>query len=63
VGTAVDVLTKPLPNGYDTTAEIGVAEAGHSIDVGLHWQHWRLPSAALDRVSDAMRTAARSALA
>jgi LysR family transcriptional regulator (chromosome initiation inhibitor) len=35
---------------------------GRSIDVVLHWQHWRLPSTALDRVSDAVRTAARLAL-
>jgi LysR family transcriptional regulator (chromosome initiation inhibitor) len=32
------------------------------LDVALHWQRWRLDSPVLDRVGDAVRRAARSAL-
>lgn len=32
------------------------------VDVALHWQRWRLDSASLDRLSDAVRRAGRAAL-
>jgi LysR family transcriptional regulator (chromosome initiation inhibitor) len=32
------------------------------VDVPLHWQRWRLDSPVLDRLTDAVRRAARSAL-
>jgi LysR family transcriptional regulator (chromosome initiation inhibitor) len=33
-----------------------------SIDVRLHWQQWRLGSAALERIAQAMRTQAAAVL-
>lgn len=36
--------------------------ADDHVDVALHWQHWRLRSPALDRLTEAVVTAARSSL-
>jgi LysR family transcriptional regulator, chromosome initiation inhibitor len=41
---------------------VGIDEDG-AVDVVLHWQQWRLRSPSLDRVADAVRTAARQHLA
>jgi LysR family transcriptional regulator, chromosome initiation inhibitor len=37
-------------------------DAGGAVDVVLHWQQWKLRSPTLDRVADALLTAARTAL-
>jgi LysR family transcriptional regulator (chromosome initiation inhibitor) len=37
-------------------------DPGGSVDVGLYWQQWRLRSAALELVADAVRTAAATEL-
>ena len=39
-----------------------VTLGGGAADVALHWQRWRLDSPALDRLTDAVRRAARAAL-
>jgi LysR family transcriptional regulator (chromosome initiation inhibitor) len=41
---------------------VELVELGGPVDVGLHWQQWRLRSASLDRVADAVVVAARRAL-
>lgn len=51
-----------LDDSPDHTALVDI-DRGRSIDVVLYWQHWRLPSTALDRVSNAVRAAAGAALA
>ena len=35
---------------------------GRSLDVPLHWQHWRLDSTVLAALTEAVRAAAREAL-
>lgn len=46
----------------DLQRDGALVELGEPVDVGLHWQQWRLRSASLDRVADAVVAAARRAL-
>ncbi len=43
-------------------AELTLLDPGGTLDVVLHWQQWRLRSPTLDRVREAVSTAARRAL-
>jgi LysR family transcriptional regulator (chromosome initiation inhibitor) len=43
-------------------AELVEIDPGHVVEVVLHWQQWRLRSATLDRVREALLAAARSQL-
>jgi LysR family transcriptional regulator (chromosome initiation inhibitor) len=63
-GMLPDLQSKPAPgSGRQSTATklVTLEPRGH-IDVVLYWQQWRLRSAALDRVADAVREAAAVAL-
>lgn len=51
-----------LPDLQRDGAPGELVELGGPVDVGLHWQQWRLRSASLDRVADAVVAAARRAL-
>jgi len=48
----------------DLQADGGLVELdpGGAIDVGLYWQHWRLRSSALDRITEAVRAQAERSL-
>lgn len=46
----------------DLQRDADLIELGAPVDVALHWQQWRLHTASLDRVADAVRTAARQVL-
>ncbi len=46
----------------DLQGGAGLVELGEPVDVTLHWQQWRLRTASLDRVADAVVAAARAAL-
>jgi LysR family transcriptional regulator (chromosome initiation inhibitor) len=45
-----------------TEPDLVVLDPDGAVDVVLHWQQWKLRTAALDRVREAVLTAARGAL-
>jgi LysR family transcriptional regulator (chromosome initiation inhibitor) len=57
-GMLPDLQIAPLAAG----GELLDLDPGGSVDVGLYWQQWRLRSAALELVADAVRTAAATEL-
>ena len=48
-----------VPDLQDTEGDLQVLDEDGAVDVVLYWQQWRLRSPSLDRVADAVRTAAR----
>ncbi|MCZ2806546.1 LysR family transcriptional regulator ArgP [Modestobacter sp. VKM Ac-2983] len=51
-----------VPDLQDTEGGLVVLDPAGAVDVVLHWQQWRLRSPSLDRVADAVHTAARRVL-
>ncbi|MGY1604251.1 LysR family transcriptional regulator ArgP [Geodermatophilus sp. SYSU D00815] len=51
-----------LPDQQVRDADLVVLDADGAVDVVLHWQQWRLRSAGLDRVREAVQAAARREL-
>ena len=51
-----------VPRQQEPPGELVEIDADGAVDVVLYWQQWRLRSPSLDRVADAVRTAARTAL-
>ena len=58
-GFSIDETTPPGERHVFGPFEI---DPGHTVDVVLYWQQWRLRSATLDRVREALLAVARSAL-
>jgi LysR family transcriptional regulator (chromosome initiation inhibitor) len=51
-----------VPAQQEPPGELVALDPGGAVDVVLYWQQWRLRSPSLDRVADAVGTAARAAL-
>src|SRR4051794_9264619 len=51
-----------VPALQEPPGELVALDPDGALDVVLYWQQWRLRSPSLDRVADAVRTAARTAL-
>jgi LysR family transcriptional regulator (chromosome initiation inhibitor) len=51
-----------VPAQQERPGGLAELDPGGAVDVVLHWQQWKLRSPTLDRVADALRTAARTAL-
>jgi LysR family transcriptional regulator (chromosome initiation inhibitor) len=56
------LLTSQLEGALESGQLVRLGARDH-VDVPLYWQRWRLPSVHLDRLSDAVRTAAATASA
>jgi len=51
-----------VPRQQEPPGELVELDPDGAVDVVLYWQQWRLRSPSLDRVADAVRTAARREL-
>jgi LysR family transcriptional regulator (chromosome initiation inhibitor) len=51
-----------VPPQQEPPGELVELDPGGAVDVVLHWQQWKLRSPSLDRVADAVLTAARRRL-
>jgi LysR family transcriptional regulator (chromosome initiation inhibitor) len=51
-----------VPTLQEPPGELVSLDPDGAVDVVLYWQQWRLRSPSLDRVADAVRTAARREL-
>ncbi|MGY1857922.1 LysR family transcriptional regulator ArgP [Modestobacter sp. SYSU DS0290] len=51
-----------VPRQQEPPGELVSLDDAGAVDVVLHWQQWKLRSPSLDRVADAVQTAARRAL-
>jgi LysR family transcriptional regulator (chromosome initiation inhibitor) len=51
-----------VPAQQEQPGQLVELDPDGAVDVVLFWQQWRLRSPSLDRVADAVRTAARTAL-
>jgi LysR family transcriptional regulator, chromosome initiation inhibitor len=59
IGMGWGMLPDLQGDGPEAAGEIIDLDPSGAVDVVLHWQQWRLRSASLDRVADAVRQAAR----
>lgn len=61
-GLGWGMLPAPQLDADLAAGDLVLLSARAHLDVELHWQRWRLDSPMLDRLSDAVRTAARAGL-